>query len=70
MLAHLDLGSTTKDVQRVLTSLESGTEAMSYHRTSESAAASIGRWRTELPGELAELANADWAADLSTFGYV
>lgn len=69
MLTHLDLAASDADVDDVLTRLESDSETRSDHRTSESGAASIGRWRSELPHDLAELANAEWAAELAEFGY-
>jgi hypothetical protein len=44
-------------------------ERQAHHKTSGSDAASIGRWRSDLPAELQDAGNEAFAAALDAFGY-
>jgi len=48
---------------------EASLEVFRRHGTSASPAATVARWRTELPEELKARCAQDWAKFLETFGY-
>ena len=57
------LGTTVQAVRR------EEDPAFQRHATSSTPAASIGRWRTELPAEVCSEVNLAWGAFLERFGY-
>jgi hypothetical protein len=69
LFEHLGLEHDPELVTETVIRAEEGTAAMDHHRTSSDPAASIGRWRNDLPEEIAEVCNQELGELLSEFGY-
>jgi len=67
ILSHLDLPASASDATTLLAA--SDTDEMQDHRTSDTPAESIGRWRTDLPTDLQELAEQEFRQSLNFFDY-
>jgi hypothetical protein len=66
---YLALDADTALLARILREASEDTPDMQYHRTSESAARSIGRWRRDLEPALRALCQQEFGAALAGFGY-
>jgi hypothetical protein len=69
ILRFLGVSSKNDVVATMIHQSAIDSDEMRFHRTTESAGDSIGRWRRDLPTELADLASAEWAPVLAAFGY-
>jgi hypothetical protein len=69
LFEHLGLEADAELVGETIRRAEVSTASMSHHRTSADAAASIGRWREDLPVEIAEICNDELGPLLAEFGY-
>jgi hypothetical protein len=80
MLSYLDLDSDPDQIQDTLKRAEESTTSMQHpgsgqqvdllaHRTTSDPAASIGRWREDLPEEVAEVCKEVLGPLLVEFGY-
>lgn len=56
-------------VRETIRRTEESTAEMEHHRTTSNPAASIGRWRQDLPEEIAAVCNEELGPLLSEFGY-
>ena len=66
---HLGLDCDPEVVSETVRQAEESTASMEHHRTTSDPAASIGRWRNDLPTEIAEVCNEELGPWLSEFGY-
>jgi hypothetical protein len=55
LFAYLDVDADPDLIEGLLKRVQEETESMQHHRTTSNPAASIGRWREDLPEEMAEL---------------
>jgi hypothetical protein len=69
LFEDLGLANDPELVSATIQRAEEGTAAMDHHRTTSDPAASIGRWRHDLPEEIAEVCNEELGPWLSEFGY-
>ncbi|HVD41642.1 MAG TPA: sulfotransferase [Solirubrobacterales bacterium] len=69
LFRHLDLAHDPELVSETVRRAEEATASMDHHRTSSDPAASIGRWRNDLPEEIAEVCEQELGPLLSEFGY-
>jgi hypothetical protein len=65
LLRFLDVDHAAKTIERVL-AIEDDDESR-YHRTTQTAEASIGRWKSDLPIELQDVASQAFTDALQTF---
>jgi hypothetical protein len=68
VFAELGLDSDPGVVADTVRRAEENTASMDHHRTSADPAASIGRWRTDLPEEIAAICNEELGPLLREFG--
>lgn len=73
LIADLE-GQAHRLAARLGTPLDPGAVAarvsdFSYHITSQTPAASVGRWRGEMPADLGAFLTAELQAELAQFGY-
>ncbi len=69
VLRHTGLDDSDTTVNGLIERADQDTAEMVFHRTSKDPQASIGRWRLELPGELASRAGDLLRYPLELFGY-
>jgi hypothetical protein len=69
LFEDLGLDNDPEVVREAIRRTEEGTASMDHHRTTSDPAASIGRWRHDLPEEIAEVCNQELGPWLSEFGY-
>jgi hypothetical protein len=69
LFADLGLDHDPALVSETVERAEEATAAMHHHRTTSDPAASIGRWREDLPAEIAEVCNEELGPLLTKFGY-
>lgn len=69
LFAHLGLDNDPELVSETVRRAEESTVAMEHHRTTSDPAASIGRWRNDLPEEIAQVCNEELGELLAEFGY-
>ncbi len=69
LFEHLGLDSDPELVAATVRRAEQDTASMHHHRTTSDPAASIGRWRQDLPEEIAEVCNDELGELLTEFGY-
>jgi hypothetical protein len=69
LFEQLGLASDPALVAETVRRAEESTAAMDHHRTSSDPAASIGRWREDLPADVAEVCNQELGPLLVEFGY-
>jgi hypothetical protein len=69
LFEHLELDADPERVAETLRRAEASSASMSHHRTTSDPAASIGRWRQDLPEEIAEICNDALGPLLAEFGY-
>jgi hypothetical protein len=69
LFEQLELDADPERVAETLRRAEASSASMSHHRTTSDPAASIGRWREDLPGEIAEICNDALGPLLAEFGY-
>jgi hypothetical protein len=69
LFADLGLTNDPEVVRATIQRAEEDTAAMHHHRTTSDPAASIGRWRHDLPEEIAAVCNEELGPWLSEFGY-
>jgi sulfotransferase family protein len=69
LFEHLGLASEENLVAETVRRAQEGTASMDHHRTSSDPAASIGRWREDLPEEIAAVCNEELGPLLAEFGY-
>jgi len=69
LFAELGLASDPELVAETVARAVRDTSAMDHHRTTADPAASIGRWRQDLPEEIAAVCNEELGPLLRDFGY-
>jgi hypothetical protein len=69
LVAYLGVEQSGAITERMVATLAEHSEEADAYRTSESAEASIGRWRRDLPPGLQEAAHEAFAPALEEFGY-
>jgi hypothetical protein len=69
LFEHLGLDADAERVAETVRRAEASTAAMSHHRTTSDPAASIGRWREDLPEDIAAICNDELGPLLAEFGY-
>jgi hypothetical protein len=69
VLDFVGVDASSTSVQRVLEAAACETPSMSFHRTTPSASASVGRWRHDLDPSLRELCEQEVGPIMSEFGY-
>jgi hypothetical protein len=69
LFEHLGLDADRERVAETIRRAEASTASMSHHRTSSDPLASIGRWREDLPADIAEVCNDELGPLLAEFGY-
>jgi hypothetical protein len=69
LFEHLGLDCDPEIVSETVRQTEASTASMDHHRTISDPAASIGRWRNDLPEEIAEVCNEELGPWLAEFGY-
>jgi hypothetical protein len=69
LFSDLDLDHDPALVAETVRRAEEATAAMHHHRTTSDPAASIGRWREDLPAEIAAVCNEELGPLLAEFGY-
>jgi hypothetical protein len=69
LLGYLGLDATPAIVDLLVSNLSSKSPELEEHLTSESPAASVGRWKRDLDPELRSLCAEVFAAPLEAFGY-
>ena len=69
LFEDLGLANDPELVSATVRRAEEDTAAMDHHRTTSDPAASIGRWRRDLPEEIVEVCNQELGPWLSEFGY-
>jgi hypothetical protein len=69
LLHYLEIDSGAEVVDGILQRASLETTAMNQHRTSRTAADSIGRWQRELPANLRDLFVSECAETLAQLGY-
>jgi Sulfotransferase family len=69
LFADLGLANEPELVSATIQRAEEDTAAMHHHRTTSDPAASIGRWREDLPEEIAAVCNEELGPWLTEFGY-
>jgi hypothetical protein len=70
MLAFAGLNDTPALVDSMLAQADQEIPGMANHRTAASSQASVGRWREELPDEVAQLCEQAFGPALEEFGYI
>jgi len=70
LFAELGLSADPELVAMTVRRAKEDTAAMDHHRTSSDPAASIGRWRQDLPEEIAQICEEELGALLHEFGYL
>lgn len=69
MLAFLGIDHDDQTVAAVLRKASDDSDTLAFHRTTSNPAASIGRWRTDLPAELQQICTEVMGDALAEFGY-
>ncbi|HET8565714.1 MAG TPA: sulfotransferase [Solirubrobacterales bacterium] len=69
LFAQLGLQSGEEVVAETVRLAHEGTASMDHHRTTSDPAASIGRWRDDLPDDIAAVCNEELGPLLAEFGY-
>jgi hypothetical protein len=69
LFAQLGLDHGPELVEATVRRAQEATAAMDHHRTTSDPAASIGRWREDLPEEIAAVCNEELGELLAEFGY-
>jgi hypothetical protein len=69
LFEHLGLDADAERVAETVRRAEASTASMSHHRTTSDPASSIGRWREDLPEDIAEICNDELGPLLAEFGY-
>jgi hypothetical protein len=69
MLAFLGIDHDDQTVAAVLRKASDDSDTLAFHRTTSNPAASIGRWRTDLPAELQQVCTEVMGDALAEFGY-
>jgi len=69
LFEHLDLSSDPELVAETVRQAQESTATMHHHRTTSDPAASIGRWREDLPEEIAAVCSEELGDLLLQFGY-
>ncbi|MBK8165793.1 MAG: sulfotransferase [bacterium] len=69
IFAHLGLDGTPGTIADIMACIAAPTDALKSHMTTATPTASIGRWRTDLPPDLREACEQEFAEFLLTFGY-
>jgi hypothetical protein len=69
LFEHLKLDADPERVDETVRRAAASTASMQHHRTTSDPAASIGRWREDLPPEIAEICNDALGPLLAEFGY-
>jgi Sulfotransferase family len=69
LFAQLGLDHDSELVAATVWRAKEATAAMDHHRTTSDPAASIGRWREDLPEEIAAVCNEELGELLAEFGY-
>jgi hypothetical protein len=69
LFEHLGLDAGEELVAETVRRAHEDTASMHHHRTSSDPAASIGRWREDLPEEVAAICNEELGSLLAEFGY-
>jgi hypothetical protein len=69
LFEYLKLDADPDRVAETVRRAEASTASMQHHRTTSDPAASIGRWREDLPPEVAEACNEALGPLLAEFGY-
>lgn len=69
LLQYLGLENSQTTISNMLETASGDTQKMEKHRTTSSAEASIGRWKSDLNPALQELCNRVFAEALQEFGY-
>jgi hypothetical protein len=69
LFEHLELDADPERVAETLDRAAASSASMEHHRTTSDPAASIGRWREDLPTEIADVCNDALGPLLAEFGY-
>jgi hypothetical protein len=69
LFEHLGLAADEELVAETVQRAREGTASMDHHRTTSDPAASIGRWRQDLPEEIAAVCGEELGPLLAEFGY-
>jgi hypothetical protein len=69
VLEHLDLASGAELVKDIVETGSRKADAVPFHRTSPSAAESVGRWRRDLPESLQRFFTSEYGDLLGQLGY-
>jgi len=69
LFTALGMDADPELVRETLELAQRSTASMDHHRTTSDPAASIGRWREDLPEEIAEVCNEELGPLLAEFGY-
>ena len=69
LFGQLGLDSDPELVSQTVKRAHESTASMDHHRTTSDPAASIGRWRNDLPEDIAEVCNQELGPLLAEFGY-
>jgi hypothetical protein len=69
LLSYLELDNGPGEVTGMLERADAASASMGHHRTTSDPAASIGRWREDLPEETVEACNEALGPLLAEFGY-
>ena len=69
LFEHLDVDASEDEIEATLERAASGSGSMDHHRTTTSADASIGRWRNDLPSDVADACHEALGPILAELGY-
>jgi hypothetical protein len=69
LFGQLEMDADPEVVRETIRLTEESTAEMEHHRTTSDPAASIGRWREDLPEEIAAVCNEELGPLLREFGY-
>jgi hypothetical protein len=69
LFGQLEMDADPEVVRETIRLTEESTAEMKHHRTTSDPAASIGRWREDLPEEIAAVCNEELGPLLREFGY-
>lgn len=69
IFAHLGIDGAPGTIADIMAGIAAPTDELKSHMTTATPTASIGRWRTDLPPDLREACEHEFAEFLVTFGY-
>jgi hypothetical protein len=69
LLDHLDLDSSPKTVESIISVMTEATPEMEAHKTTSDLDSSVGRWQREMSSDLQRLSESAFGPALEEFGY-